>query len=1022
MPSLGQKIYPFEKRPVFLLSLLLAFVIIFGAAYIVAHKSYTKAIDATIRSNETRATLLAKLILEHQRAAIGVLQSYADRPFLVDSVKKRDFEGALKHLIDLAKHNPEMDWPFIANPDSTVWVNYPVDRQVMNKGLTYRDWYKGASKKWEPYISTVYKLIVGEKDLAVAVSTPILDEKGKVIGILATAQSTAFFRKIIDEVGLNLDTKITLIDQEGHIICSNGFPYTKEIIGYPSFEFVRKAMKGERGDVEVRDPSDRDRIRYVSFAPIEGIGWSIIVEKARSEVLRSEYSSLVPIGMISLLIYGVIVLFLVRSRERHRHIQGLERLNKELDDRVRERTAELEATNQNLNKKIIERKQVEGALREGEERLRFALEASHTGAWDLDLVDHSAYRSLEHDRIFGYAQLLPQWTYEMFLDHVLPEDRAMVDAKFRAATAARSDWNFECRIRRVDGEVRWIWAAGRHSEGTPGSSPRLAGIVQDITERKRAEEALRESEEKFRVVSENARAVFGIIQGDRFVYANPYLAEISGYGIDEILSMDFSKMIHPAFRDEVMDRARKRLAGESPPTHYEFVMLTKSGESRWLDFSPEKIELNGKPAIIGTAFDITERKRSEQTLRASETRFKLLSETSGRLLVTNNPQGIVNELCRDVMGHIDCQAFFNFLVNKQVSRLHLNAWAGIPPEEARKIEWLDFGVAVCGCAARDGCRIVAEHIPITPDMRTELVKSYGIKAYACHPLLGTGGTVIGTLSFGTRSRETFSEEDLSLMKAVADQVATAMERMKLIEDLQQFTHTLEQRVKDRTAELAKLSSQLVNAQENERRRVSYDLHDNVWQALGIIKTQIEHLLSRKDNTDSTSFCERSKELIPLIQNTVVRIRSMQGDLWPYVLDDIGILATLEWYCREFKLNHPALSIEKHIDLTEEEVPVPLKIVIYRVMQEALSNVAKHNHATHVILCLMKKNSGIEFTVEDNGIGFDPEETMVKTSPWGGLGLLSVKARTELSGGILGVESAKGKGTTVRASWLLSGNN
>jgi PAS domain-containing protein len=86
--------------------------------------------------------------------------------------------------------------------------------------------------------------------------------------------------------------------------------------------------------------------------------------------------------------------------------------------------------------------------------LSFALETIHTGMWDLDLVDHTSYRSLEHDRIFGYEQLLPQWTYEMFLDHVLPEDRAIVDAKFHKATTTGSDWSFECRIRRVDCAVR----------------------------------------------------------------------------------------------------------------------------------------------------------------------------------------------------------------------------------------------------------------------------------------------------------------------------------------------------------------------------------------------------------------------------------------------------------------------------------------------------------------------------------------------------------------------------------------
>ena len=159
-----------------------------------------------------------------------------------------------------------------------------------------------------------------------------------------------------------------------------------------------------------------------------------------------------------------------------------------------------------VNLDITERKAAEAAVRESEERLRFALETSHAGAWDLDLGDHTAYRSLEHDRVFGYEQPLPHWTYEMFLEHVLPEDRAMVDAKFRQATAIGSDWSFECRIRRIDGEIRWIWAAGRHRTDTAGQTRRMAGIVQDITERKRAEAELAKHREHLEeLVQERAR-------------------------------------------------------------------------------------------------------------------------------------------------------------------------------------------------------------------------------------------------------------------------------------------------------------------------------------------------------------------------------------------------------------------------------------------------------------------------------------------------------------------------------------
>ena len=186
MSSKDQKMNSSERRPTFALNLLLAFCIIFGVACVIAYNSYRKATEATIRSNETKASLLAKLILEHQRAAIGVLRSYAGRSSLVDSVKKKNFEGAVRHLSGLVKNNPEAEWPFIANPDSTIWVNFPIDKRSFHKDLSQSDWYRGVSREWKPYISSVFKLIVGEQDLAVAVCTPIFDEKEKVIGILRT--------------------------------------------------------------------------------------------------------------------------------------------------------------------------------------------------------------------------------------------------------------------------------------------------------------------------------------------------------------------------------------------------------------------------------------------------------------------------------------------------------------------------------------------------------------------------------------------------------------------------------------------------------------------------------------------------------------------------------------------------------------------------------------------------------------------------------------------------------------------
>ncbi|MFB3885675.1 MAG: PAS domain S-box protein [Thermodesulfobacteriota bacterium] len=1005
MSSESQKVYPFKRRSAFVTSLLLCFIVIFGMACIVAYKSYMKAIDATVRSNETRVTLLAKLILEHQRAAIGVLQSYSDQPLFVDSVRRRNFEETLKYLADLVKKNPEMDLPFLSSPDGIVWVNYPVDKQVLNKDFSYRGWYKGVKKEWKPYISSVYNLVVGEKDLAVAASAPIFDEKGKVIGILSTAQSTAFFRKIIAEAGLNLDARVTLIDQEGHIIYSNRFPYTKEIIGYPSLAFVGKALKGEKGNVEVRDSSDEDRMKYVSFAPIEGIGWSIIVEKARGQVLRSEVSYLALIGVIALLIYGFAVLSLLHLRDRHRQIKELERFNEALDGRVRERTAELEDGNK--------------ALRESEERLQQLIETSPVAIGFGDSTGRIFKANESFYRLTGYTREEIQAS-RLGWDRLTAPEYAELDRQIMATLAATgSAGPYEKEYIRKDGSrIPLLLSVSK----LPGHDEHIAFIL-DITERKRAEQQIRDRENELRLVMNTVPALISYMDPEfRYRRANEGYKRWFGLAPQDMEGRHVRGVLGEASWQLVRPRLEQAMAGET--VRYEEHMPYRAGGQRWVavTLTPDRDATGRVQGLVTLVTDITERKRAEEAQRRNETRFRLLSETAGELLATDDPQRIVEKLCRNVMKHLDCHAFFNFLVDESAGRLRLNACSGIPDEEAKKIEWLDYGVAVCGCVAQGRTRIIAEDIFHVSDPRTDLVKSYGIQAYCCHPLMAQG-RLIGTLSFGTKTRPHFTPEEVDLMRTVTDQVAMAMQRIQTQEALRQqalellnLNETLEQRVKERTEELAVLSSRLVSAQEDERRRVSYDLHDNVGQALLAIQLEIERLFSSQE--DWALLRSKSKSVMGAIVDTAGKIRSMQGDLWPYVLDDIGILSTIDWYCREFEKSHPGLTIESHTEFGEDEVPLSAKIVIFRILQETLSNVAKHSQASRVILWLMKKDGRMEFTVEDNGIGFDPEDTIARRASWGGLGLLSIKARAELSGGTFGVESAKGKGTTVRVSWPL----
>ena len=282
---------------------------------------------------------------------------------------------------------------------------------------------------------------------------------------------------------------------------------------------------------------------------------------------------------------------------------------------------------------ITERKRAEQAVRDSEERQRFALEASHTGAWDLDLGDHTAFRSLEHDRIFGYTEILPQWTYAMFLNHVLTEDRNEVDAKFRHAIETKSDWSFECRIRRTDGEVRWIWAAGRHIADVTGTLRRLAGIVQDITERKQAEEALRKAKDEleervkertYELYTESLYArslieasmdpLVTISIDGKITDVNRATEDATGVSREQLIGSDFSDY----FTEPEKARAGyKEVFQQGLVRDYPLELKHRDGQVTPVHYNATlyRDETGKIMGVFAAARDITERKQAEAALR-----------------------------------------------------------------------------------------------------------------------------------------------------------------------------------------------------------------------------------------------------------------------------------------------------------------------------------------------------------------------------------------------------------------------
>jgi PAS domain S-box-containing protein len=334
---------------------------------------------------------------------------------------------------------------------------------------------------------------------------------------------------------------------------------------------------------------------------------------------------------------------------------------------------------------------------------------------------------------------------------------------------------------------------------------RIAGavtVMQDVTEKYKAEE-IQAWLASFPELNPNPIAEMdasGVIR-----YMNPTIRrlfpDLEARGTDHPWLENFQVMAADISASKNLVITREVLVGED-----------------YYHQSASLVPQNGRIRTYG--FEITKRKQAQKALERSNERLELMTDTVSRLLASPEPQKVVEELCQKVLAHLDCHIFVNYLVDEQAGRLHLNACGGIQAKMVRRLEWLDIGAFVCGQVAQKGERIVAEDIPVIRDPRTDLVRGMGVQAYACHPLI-VQGKVIGTLSFGTRTRPHFSEDDLALMKAVADHVAIAMGRYQVEQAVIQARDELEQRVLERTQELRSANEQL----RTERQRFNDVLDD-----------------------------------------------------------------------------------------------------------------------------------------------------------------------------------------------------
>jgi PAS domain S-box-containing protein len=455
------------------------------------------------------------------------------------------------------------------------------------------------------------------------------------------------------------------------------------------------------------------------------------------------------------------------------------------------------------------------ASKESERRFRALAENITQLAWTARPDGHIAWYNRRWYEYTGTTlQQMEGWGWKSVHDPaVLPD----VLERWTIALAKGAPFEMEFPLRGADGRFRRFLTRASPLKDDSGKVVEWFGTCTDVTPLVEAKEALHASEERLRTVVQNSRDGITMqdLQTGGYLFISPAQAELTGFTEAELRALPFQESygrVHPDDRDILIYQQQEIAAGRDPPGPVEYRWKVKSGEYRWFSDSRRLVhdELGRPVSVVGVSRDVTDRKRAEQAQHASEARLNLLSRTASSLLRAEEPQKVVEDLCMEVMQHLDCQVFFNFLADKTMGNLVLNAYAGISQQQASEIMRLEYGVAVCGCVAVQGSRIVVDQIASSCDERVTLVKSYGVQAYCCHPLMGQGGAVLGTLSFGTTTRAHFGDDEIELMRVVADQVATAIQRVQARDALSATNAQLVDADRRKNEFMAMLSHELRN--------------------------------------------------------------------------------------------------------------------------------------------------------------------------------------------------------------------
>ncbi|MCB9077766.1 MAG: PAS domain S-box protein [Anaerolineaceae bacterium] len=444
---------------------------------------------------------------------------------------------------------------------------------------------------------------------------------------------------------------------------------------------------------------------------------------------------------------------------------------------------------QRLKDEVVEAKKTEESLKNSEARYRHLIELSFDSI-AIHIDRKFVYINSAGAKLYG-ARCPKELIGRSIYDFVHPDDLDVVKPRIqRIETEGISISLTEQKLVRTDGQVITVEVAAVPIiyEGQPA----IQAIIRDITPRKRDEAALIASETKFRTLTETTLSAVFIFQGDRNRYVNRYAQVITGYTEAELLAMNFWDIIHPEQRELVRERGLTRQQGQPVQNRYEIKILTKGGSPRWIEAALGIIEFEGKPAVLGTSFDITTRKKIEaerEQLLESERNQRLISDTLGQVFLALASHIRLEEVLDEILVQIRRTIAYdaaNVALLDHQKTLHIVHWQGYEKYGNEET------IARLAQQASDfplDATIIRTHQPV---IITDTYKHpqwifieelHWIRSFVGLPLY-VGERILGILRLVGDSPGRFSVKDLKYLQPIAQAAAIAIENARLYEQVQ----------------------------------------------------------------------------------------------------------------------------------------------------------------------------------------------------------------------------------------------